>query len=214
MRPALRLVGGSPNPAGEGAGRIAADRALARSIGRGDRKAVAALTARCLPLVHGLAARTIGDRVEAEDVAQEAFVKVWRNIGRYEPERARIETWVARIALNLCYDRLRKRGETLLDGEAPEQTDHAPRADAMLAAAGAADRVRAAVAALPLRQRTALELCHFQEMSQAEAAAVLEVSVDALESLLARGRRALKAALAGDRSSLIESLAEGRGGHG
>ena len=211
VRSALRLVQGGSARLGEG-GRIDADRELAQAVQRGDRRAIAALTARCLPLVAGLAARTLGDRTEAEDVAQETFVKVWRNIERYEPERARLETWAARIGLNLCYDRLRRRGESQIDAEAPERADPAPLAEAVLAASGAAERVRAAIAALPARQRAALELCHFQERGQVEAAAILEVSVEALESLLARGRRALKAALAEDGRALMDSLAEGRGG--
>jgi RNA polymerase sigma-70 factor (ECF subfamily) len=209
IRPALRLVG-APRSAGEG--RIAADRTLASGVARGDRQAVAALTTRCLPLVTGLAARTLRDPAEAEDVAQETFVKVWRAINRYDPERARLETWVARIALNLCYDRLRKRGEVLMGEDAPEPADPSAGAEAGLAAHDTAARVRAAVEALPARQRAALELCHFQELGNIEAAAVMEITVEALESLLSRGRRALRTALAGERSVLLEGLSDGHGG--
>jgi RNA polymerase sigma-70 factor (ECF subfamily) len=189
-----------------------ADRTLASGVRRGDRTAVAALTARCLPLVTGLAARSLRDRSEAEDVAQETFVKVWRKIEQYDPAKARLETWVARIALNLCYDRLRKRGEVLMGEDAPEPADPDAGADAVLAARDMAARVRAAVAELPPRQRAALELCHFQEMSNIEAAAIMEISVEALESLLTRGRRALKARLAGDRGELLAGLSDGQGG--
>lgn len=211
IRPVLRLVGGSPRIDGED-GRIAADRALAHGVGRGDRDAVAALTARCLPLVTGLAARTLRDPIEAEDVAQDTFVKVWRKIAQYQPERAKLETWVARIALNLCYDRLRKRGELLMGDDTPELAESGAGAEASLSAGDDARRVRGAVAALPVRQRAALELCHFQDMGNIEAAAVLEISVEALESLLARGRRALKAALSDEHGDLLAGLAAGHGG--
>ncbi|MGJ3231286.1 MAG: RNA polymerase sigma factor [Oceanicaulis sp.] len=210
IRPVLRLVG-SPRSACED-GRIAIDRALASGVARGDRQAVAALTARCLPLVTGLAARVLRDASEAEDVAQETFLKVWRHIGRYDPGRARLESWVARIALNLCYDRLRKRGERVMDEDAPEPVDPGAGADAALAAGDVAARVRAAVAALPARQRAALELCHFQEMGNIEAAAAMEISVEALESLLARGRRALKTALAPERAEMLSAFHDGHGG--
>jgi len=188
------------------------DRALARGVERGDRDAVAALTARCLPQIIGLATRTLRDRAEAEDVAQETFLKVWRKIAQYQPERAKLETWVARIALNLCYDRLRRRGEVLMDDDAPEPADPAVNADSAVVAGDMADRVRAAVAALAPRQRAALELCHFQELGNIEAAAVMEISVEALESLLARGRRALKASLARDHEDLLAGLTAGHGG--
>jgi RNA polymerase sigma-70 factor (ECF subfamily) len=211
MRPVLRLVSGSPGKGGED-GRIAADRALAHGVERGDRDAVTALTARCLPLVTGLAARTLRDPIEAEDVAQDTFIKVWRRIAQYHPERARLETWVARIALNLCYDRLRKRGEALMGDDTPELAASDAGADVSLAAGDDARRVRAAVAALPVRQRAALELCHFQELGNIQAAAVLEISVEALESLLAPGRRALKAALSDEHGDLLAGLTAGHGG--
>lgn len=211
IRPVLRLVGAAPTLQGADE-RITADRTLAAGVARGDREAVAALTARCLPVVHGLARRLLRDPVEAEDVAQETFVKVWRKIGQYEPGRARLESWVARIALNLCHDRLRKRGEVLLGEAAPEPQDPHAGADAALAASDMASRVRAAVAALPARQRAALELCHFQDMSNIDAAHALDISVEALESLLSRGRRRLKAALADEREDLLAGLADGHGG--
>ncbi|MGX6647089.1 RNA polymerase sigma factor [Maricaulaceae bacterium MS644] len=210
-RPVLTRVGGSPRFDGED-GRIAADRALAHGVGRGDRDAVATLTARCLPLVTGLAARTLRDPIEAEDVSQDTFLRVWRKIGQYQPERARLETWVARIALNLCYDRLRKRGEALMGDDTPELAEPRAGVEAALAAGADARRVRAVVAALPVRQRAALELCHFQDMGNIEAAAVLDISIEALESLLARGRRTLKTALSDEHADLLAGLGAGHGG--
>ncbi len=213
-RPALRLISGRPgSKAGAGGTQTAADRALADAVGRGDREAIAALTRRCLPMVHAMSLRLLRDRGEAEDAAQEVFVKVWRKISSYDPERARIETWIGRITLNTCHDRLRKRREAPLAGDdAPDVTDPGPDAEQALGASQAADQVRAAVAALPERQRIALELRHFQELNQAEAAQILEVSEEALESLLARARRTLKTTLLDEAAAIIGTLSDGRGG--
>ena len=147
------------------------------------------------------------DHEEAEDIAQETFVRAWRNAHRWTPGRARFESWVGRIAINLCHDRLRRRRETTMDAP-PERRDGAAPADAALSAGQGAERVRAAVAALPERQRIALEICHFQERSNIEAAEIMEISVEAVESLLARGRRALRKTLADEAGELIETLAE------
>ena len=89
-----------------------------------------ALTQRCLPRVMGVAVRLLKDREDAQDVAQETFLKVWRNIGRFDANRAKLETWVTKIAVNASYDRLRKKRETLLGEDMPEQVDGAPSAEA------------------------------------------------------------------------------------
>lgn len=210
MRPVLRVISGSPAEAEDGTrGR---DGTLARAVARGEREAIAALTRRCLPVVHAVARRLLNDPAEAEDVAQETFIKVWRAIERFDPERARLETWVARIATNACYDRLRKRRESQIDEDHPERADGAPDAEGLLAAGGSTDRVREAIAALPPRQRTALELCSLRDHTNIEAADILGVSVEAVESLLARARRTLKSVLAEERGALLEGFAGGHGG--
>lgn len=213
-RPALRLITGrSGAHAGAGGTQTLADRALADAVARGDRDAIAALTKRCLPMVYGLSLRLLRDPGEAEDAAQEVFVKVWRKISSYNPERARLETWIGRITINTCHDRRRKRRESpLADDDAPDLPDPAPDAEQAMGAHQAASRVRAAVAALPERQRIALELRHFQDMSQVEAARILDVSEEALESLLARARRSLKTALLNEAAAMIGTLSDGRGG--
>lgn len=185
MRPVLRVISAGRTRPHKGA--QVDDQALARAVGRGDREAVAALTRRCLPVVHAVARRLLNDPTEAEDVAQETFLKVWRAIGRYDAKKARLEAWTAKIAANACYDRLRKRGEVLLDEKAPAQVDGAPRADALMTARDSAARVRAAIDALPRRQAAALELCALRDHTNIEAAEILGVSIEALESLLSRG---------------------------
>jgi len=143
-----------------------------------------------------LAQRMLNDAAEAEDVAQEVFVRVWKEAPRWTPGGAKFQTWMHRVALNLCYDRLRRRREQP-DAEAGlTLADPAASPGDVWLAEQRAARVRAALQQLPERQRAAIALCHFEELSNIDAAAALEVSVEALESLLGRGRRALKAMLA------------------
>jgi RNA polymerase sigma-70 factor, ECF subfamily len=172
------------------------DAELVRNIGAGDARAAEALVRRHLPRMVGLARRMLGDAAEAEDVAQDVFLRVWREAPRWKPGAAKFETWMHRVALNLCYDRLRRRREVADPDAGVNVADSGLMpADQWLARQRAA-RVDAALAELPERQRAAIVLVHYQEMTNIAAAEMLEVSVEALESLLARGRRALKAALA------------------
>jgi RNA polymerase sigma-70 factor, ECF subfamily len=171
------------------------DDELVRRAGQGDASAVQALVARKLRRVLSLAERMLGDSAEAEDVAQEAFFRVWRHAPRWRPGAARFDTWLHRVTLNLCYDRLRRRRERPT-ADPPERPDPGPAPDRGLHAADVGRRVQAAMQALPPRQREAIVLCHYQEMGNIEAAGAMGVTIEALESLLSRGRRALKAALA------------------
>jgi len=172
------------------------DADLVRNIGAGDARAAEALVHRHLPRMVGLARRMLGDAAEAEDVAQDVFLRVWREAPRWKPGAAKFETWMHRVALNLCYDRLRRRREKPDPDAGVNVADGGLLpADQWLARQRAA-RVDAALAALPERQRAAIVLVHYQDLTNIAAAEMLDVSVEALESLLARGRRALKAALA------------------
>ena len=170
------------------------DELLVRVAG-GDATAVRTLVDRKLPRVLALASRMLGDPREAEDVAQEAFLRAWKQAPRWTPGAARFDTWLHRVALNLCYDRLRRRRE-IVTAEPPERADEGPGPDRGLQARDTGRRVNAALQGLPERQREAIVLCHYQELGNIEAASLMGVSVEALESLLGRGRRALRAALA------------------
>jgi len=167
------------------------DGELVARAGRGDRAAAQALMARHLPAMLRLARRMLGSQAEAEDCVQDAFLRVWTHAARWQPGRAVFGTWLHRVTLNQCYDRLRRKPALTLEA-ATEVADAAPGADMALEAAGVAAEVEAALSDLPERQRAAILLCHYEERGNIEAAEILGVSVEALESLLARGRRTLR----------------------
>jgi RNA polymerase sigma factor (sigma-70 family) len=170
------------------------DLELVIGVGRGDPAAARALLARKLPRLLSLAQRMLLDPAEAEDVAQDVMLRVWRQAPTWRPGAARFDTWMHRVALNLCYDRLRRRREQPLDSQT-DPPDPGPGPDRGLMAADAGAQVARAMALLPHRQREAVVLCHYQDLSNIEAAALMGVSVEALESLLSRARRALRASL-------------------
>ena len=171
------------------------DAELVTRVARADPAAIQALVARKLPRMLALATRMLGDPAEAEDVAQEVFLRAWKQARTWTPGAGKFDTWMHRVAINLCYDRLRRRREIATD-QPPEQADPALGADSAMVAGETHDRVRRAIYALPDRQREALILSHYQELPNPETARVLGVSVEAVESLLARARRALKLNLA------------------
>jgi RNA polymerase sigma factor (sigma-70 family) len=176
------------------------DRLLALYAG-GDARVAGMLSDRHLPRVFGLAVRMLGDAAEAEDVAQEAMVKLWQIAPKWQPGRAKVSTWLYRVTANLCTDRLRRRRGRGLD-QVPEPIDETPGAEARLIAADRARALQAALAGLPERQRTAMVLRHFEGLGNPAIAEVLQTSTEAVESLLARGRRALAALLAPERARL------------
>ncbi len=171
------------------------DEELLRRVAVGDPAAIQAMVARKLPRLLSLATRMLGDPVEAEDVAQEAMLRVWKQAPKWKPGQARFDTWLHRVGLNLCYDRLRRKRETPVD-HIPEMVDDSPAPDRGLLAAETGARVQSGLLKLPERQREAIVLCHYQELGNIEAAQLMGVSVEALESLLSRVRRSLRLSLA------------------
>lgn len=167
----------------------------------GDQAAARALMLRHTPRVLALARRMLSEHSEAEDVAQEAMLRLWKIAPDWRSGEAKVSTWLYRITANLCTDRLRKRRGVGLD-EAPEVEDETPSAEATMIAADRAAALRAAMDKLPERQKLALSLRHFEELSNPEIAETLETSVEAIESLLSRGRRALAKELSKDKSAL------------
>ncbi len=172
------------------------DRLLAR-IAEGDRKAFAVVMERHLDRVFGLARRVLLSDSDAEEVAQEVFLTLWQKAERWQPGRARLSTWLYRVTLNRCLNHKARvqRRYTSLDDEATI-ANRDPPAEQRLIEAERQAGVSAAVAALPERQRMAISLTYVTGASNAEAAAAMEISVKALEALLVRARRGLRAALA------------------
>ena len=178
----------------------ASDDDLIRRYAGGDAVAARALTLRHVPRLLALARRMLADPAEAEDVAQEAMLRLWRIAPDWRTGEAAVGTWLYRVASNLCLDRLRRRRD--VGDAAPEIADDAPSAFTGLARADRAAALRAEIDRLPDRQRLAITLRHFEERGNPEIAAILGVSIEAVESLLARGRRELGLRLAPRREEL------------
>ena len=167
------------------------DEVLLERIARGDMAAASALVPRKLPRLLSLGRRMLNDPSEAEDVAQETLVRTWKQAATWVPGKARIDTWMHRVALNLCYDRLRRRRHTVSPDDV-EIIDDSDGPSVQLEQAQTSRALQVALAQLPERQRTAITLNYYQEMSNIEAASVMGVSIEAMESLLARARRTLR----------------------
>ncbi|MBD2842210.1 sigma-70 family RNA polymerase sigma factor [Erythrobacter rubeus] len=146
-------------------------------------------------LLHRIAYRMTGDAHEAEDIAQEAMLRLWDHAPRLgqRGEAMKLGPWLKRVAMNLAFDRLRSRGRTS-DADVPERVDEAPLADEALAAEEDMLAARALMEGLPERQRAAIVLTYYEELPNAEAAEVLEMKLKAFESLLFRARAALRSA--------------------
>src|SRR3989442_1126707 len=158
--------------------------------GTGDREACERLVERHLGRIVTFAHRTLGNRSDAEDAAQDVFLRVWSAAPRWKRGSARFSTWPYRVAMNVCLDRIAKKRETTAD-DLPELADPRPEPSLALHGSEVASHVSAALATLPETQRIAVTLCHYQGLRNTEAAEIISVSVEALEALLARGRRAL-----------------------
>lgn len=172
----------------------AADYAEVRAIAGGDREAFARLIERESPRLLRLGQAILGSLEEAEDVVQETLISLWEHAGRWKPE-ARIGTWLHTVCTNRCIDKLRRRRPSVDQGALAEIADETELPDAALVQGEVARSVREALEHLPERQRLAVLLFHFQDLSQGQAAEVMGVSEAAFESLLARARRQLRAAL-------------------
>jgi RNA polymerase sigma-70 factor (ECF subfamily) len=175
------------------------DELLLARVGQQDPAAIREMVTRKLPRLLALASRMLGHRGDAEDVAQEAILRLWKQAAHWRSGSAKVDTWLHRVALNLCYDRLRRRIEVPVDAApeqadaAPEPVDAAPTPEESMQARAQSRHVAAALAALPARQREALILQYYQDFPSSEAAALMGLTVAALESLLARARRNLRA---------------------
>lgn len=180
------------------------DAALMRLVAEGDAAAFHQLVNEHAPRAYRLSYRMLGDSGLAEDMVQEACLRLWRQAGCWRPE-ARVTTWLHRVVHNLCIDELRGR-RWLSDTAVPEQPDSAENAMTVKYRGQVIEHVNKAIEALPVRQRVAITLVHNQEMGNIEAAEVMGVTINALESLLVRGRRSLRQRLASAKEDLIGEL--------
>lgn len=175
------------------------DTILMADAARGDTGAFEALVLRHQHSVVGTVAKMLGDPTEAEDIAQQVFVRVWKSAARYQPS-AKFTTWLMTITRNLVFNEMRRRGRAHLlpmetgDPDAPERQFPGEIAnpgqqalDAELSLA-----VESAIASLPEPQRTAIILRRFQDMPYEEIAVVLKTTPAAVKSLLFRARAELK----------------------
>jgi RNA polymerase sigma factor (sigma-70 family) len=167
------------------------DALLLSKFALGDQGAARELTGRLMPGVLRQAWRILGDEAEAEDVAQDAMLKLWRQAGEWRAGEARISTWLYRVTHNLCIDRIRKRRPTAAIENVAEPIDPTPSALERLANSEESRALACAILALPERQSQAVVLRHFEGLSNPEIGERLDCTVEAVESLLARARRQL-----------------------
>jgi RNA polymerase sigma-70 factor (ECF subfamily) len=191
------------------------DVGLMLRVRRDDMEAFAELVGRYQRPVTALAYRYLGDEAEAEDLAQEAFLRVYRSRGRYEP-RAKFSTWLYRIVVNVCLNAIRARKSRpmaaaggIQDGNGrggvPEVVDaEAPKPEAGILQEELAIRVKAAVDALPENQRLAILMNKYQNLSYQEVAEAMGLTIMAVKSLLTRARVNV-------RNKLTPYLRDGRG---
>lgn len=190
------------------------DEALLVLYANGDAAAARALTHRFVPRLLAYAARLLGgDRSEAEDVAQETMLRLWRIAPDWRRGEAQVSTWLYRVATNLCTDRLRarrlRRPVTLDD--APDLASDAMDAESRLIEEDRHAALSVALAQLPDRQRQAVVLRHIEGLTNPEIAAVMDIGVEAVESLTARGKKGLAALLAGRKPDLGYGEGDGDG---
>lgn len=170
------------------------DEALLILYANGDGQAARALTVRLTPRVMAHAYRMTGNRAEAEDIAQEAMLRLWRIAPEWRQGEAKVTTWLYRVVANLCTDRLRRARSTPLDS-VPEPEDDRASALQTMQERARAEALQAALGTLPDRQRQAVVLRHIDGLTNPEISGIMEISVEAVESLTARGKRALAAEL-------------------
>lgn len=171
------------------------DDALMRRLAARDPQALHEVARRHGQVPYRIACRILGDSAEAEDIAQEALLRLWNNAGKWQPGNA-IAAWLTTVATNLCRDRLR-RTRRLSREEAPEREDQAPLADRSLVEEEMARAVRECIGELPERARTAVVLTYYEAQPNRTVAELLEMKLKAFESMLLRARQLLQGCVEG-----------------
>ena len=182
----------------------ASDAALLDASAQRVQAAFAVLVSRYYKDVYRVVWRVSGGHADTEDIAQEAFLRLWAKPEQLREAKA-LKGWLLRVASNLVMDRFRQKPMQDLDA-ASDIADGACSAEELLGLAYVSKAVDAAIAQLPDRQKLALTLVHFEQMTNIAAAANMEISVDALESLLARARRGMKELLGPHGKQLLGAM--------
>ncbi len=181
---------------------------LVRSAAGGDPGAFGRLVEHYQSACYGLAWRLLGDSELAADATQDAFLHAYRNVATFRGEPEGFQSWLLRIAINACYDQLRRKQrrpsqslEAYVEAREGESMDLAqdplagPEQRAMRSET--ARNIQAGLMRLPAEQRLTVILCDVQGMSYDDAARVLEVELGTVKSRLSRARAALRDYLAG-----------------
>jgi RNA polymerase sigma-70 factor (ECF subfamily) len=182
------------------------DSRLLAAAASGDQKAFSGLIDRHYDIVYRVVWRVMSGHADSEDIVQEAFLRLWGNPRQVRRGPA-LRGWLIRVATNLAIDRARRKQAASIDQE-PEIAATGPDALDQVLGEKSANEINSALARLPERQRLALSLVYFENMSNIDAAAAMAISVEAIESLLARGRRALKAELKDRWRDLLADIGE------
>lgn len=167
------------------------DEALLERMRHDDVDAYRSLVERHMDRAFGVAMRVLKNPTDAEDVAQDAFVKAWLNRQRWEAGRAKFSTWLYRVVVNRCIDLRRSPKEEWID-DVPEPADEAEDSVSSIHRRQVYGRLEDALGRLPTQQRVAVVLSYYEDLSNAEIAEVMTTSVSAVESLLKRGRKGLR----------------------
>lgn len=167
------------------------DEELMQAVCRGDQSAYQAIVKLHLTPISHYVYRILGNQKDTEDITQEVFLKLWTSAEKYNGEKAKLTTWLHRIAHNLCIDYLRKHGRVQTREDFEEEAGEVEH-NGEDENAEKIKLLNKAIAGLPENQRSALTLCHYQGFSNKEAAAIMNTSVKALESAIARAKRSLR----------------------
>jgi RNA polymerase sigma-70 factor (ECF subfamily) len=173
------------------------DESLMGRIVSGDQQAFASLVRRHSGLFFSAAFRMCHQEQEAEDIVQEAFLKLWQKPEAFDAAKGvKFTTWFYRVVTNLAIDKVRRKKPQTNPDVLEFMADKKPLADMAMEEQQEQTALEKAIAALPERQRAALNLCFYEGLSNKEAAEIMDVGVKALESLLMRAKKALREELA------------------
>ena len=170
------------------------DEELMQAVCMGGRSAYQTLVKRHLKSISHYAYRILGNQKDTEDITQEVFLRLWTNAQKWKSEKSKLTTWLHRITHNLCIDYLRKHGRMQTQDTFDDEVSDSPpnNEESVDEKNDQTKLLREAISALPENQRSALSLCHYQGFSNKEAAAIMNISVKALESAIARAKRSLR----------------------